>query len=129
MTEAKIEFINITNGYYIPQKNLRERIHIKYNGLSRLFYEGKCGGIDSNIIQVSCLINEAGSIEVWLGNKRTLQAFCVAVCDSEEQANEQYRRVVEAVYKGACGHYHIIFEALEKSRLIPPTEEQKKFQK
>ncbi len=122
MIEAKIQFISITNGTYIPQKNRRERIYVTYNGLSSLFYEGRVGGIDFNIVQVSCLINEAGSIEVWLGNKKTLQAFCVAVCDSEEQANEQYRRVVEAVYKGAGGHYHIRFEAMEKSRLIPPAE-------
>lgn len=122
MIEAKIRFISITNGIYIPQKNRRERIYVTYNGLSRLFYEGRVGGIDNHAVQVSCLITEAGSIEVWLGNKRTLQAFCVAVCDSEEQANEQYRRVVEAVYKGACGHYHISFEAMEESRLIPPAE-------
>ena len=129
MIEAKIRVTSITNGAYIPQKNRRECIYVKYNGLSRIFYRGGVGGIDCNIVQVSCLINETGSIEVWLGNKRTLQAFCVAVCDSEEQANEQYRRVVEAVYKGACGHYHISFEAVEESRLIPPTEEQKNFQK
>ena len=125
MIEAKIRFISITNGIYIPQKNRRERIYVKYNGFSRLFYEGRCGGIDCNVVQVSCLINEAGSIEIWIVNRRTLQAFCVAVCDSEEQANEQYRRVVEAVYKGAGGSYHISFEALEKSRLIPPAEEKK----
>lgn len=129
MIEAKIRVISITNGVYIPQQNRRECIYVKYNGISRTFYKGRCGGIDNHTVQVSCLITEAGSIEVWLGNKRTLQAFCVAVCDSEEQANEQYRRVVEAVYKGACGHYHIIFEAVEESRLIPPTEEQKNFQK
>lgn len=129
MIEAKIRVISITNGVYIPQQNRRECIYVKYNGFSRTFYKGRCGGIDSHVVQVSCLITEAGSIEVWLGNKRTLQAFCVAVCDSEEQANEQYRRVVEAVYKGACGHYHISFEAVEESRLIPPTEEQKNFQK
>lgn len=122
MIEAKIRFISITNGIYIPQKNRRERIYVTYNGFSRIFYEGRCGGIDCNVVQVSCLINEAGSIEVWLGNKRTLQAFCVAVCDSEEQANEQYRRVVEAVYKGAGGHYHIMFESMKKSRLIPQAE-------
>lgn len=129
MIEAKIRVISITNGVYIPQQNRRECIYVKYNGFSRTFYKGRCGGIDSHVVQVSCLITEAGSIEVWLGNKRTLQAFCVAVCDSEEQANEQYRRVVEAVYKGACGHYYISFEAVEESRLIPPTEEQKNFQK
>lgn len=129
MIEAKIRVINITNGVYIPQQNRRECIFVKYKGFSRTFYKGRCGGIDSYVVQVSCLITEAGSIEVWLGNKRTLQAFCVAVCDSEEQADEQYRRVVEAVYKGACGHYHISFEAVEESRLIPPTEEQKNFQK
>lgn len=129
MIEAKIRVISITNGVYIPQQNRRECIYVKYNGFSRTFYKGRCGGIDSHVVQVSCLITEAGSIEVWLGNKRTLQAFCVAVCDSEEQANEQYRRVVEAVYKGVCGHYHISFEAVEESRLIPPTEEQKNFQK
>lgn len=129
MIEAKIRVISITNGVYIPQQNRRECIYVKYNGISRTFYKGRCGGIHNHTVQVSCLITEAGSIEVWLGNKRTLQAFCVAVCDSEEQANEQYRRVVEAVYKGACGHYHISFEAVEESRLIPPTEEQKNFQK
>ena len=127
MIETKIRFISITNGIYIPQKNRRERIYVKYNGFSRLFYEGRVGGIDCNIVQVSCLINEAGSIEVWLGNKKTLQAFCVAICDSEEQANKQYKRVVEAVYKGACGHYHISFEAIEKSRLIPPAEINKEY--
>lgn len=129
MIEAKIRVIDRYGGGYIPQQNRRECIYVKYNGLSRTFYKGRCGGIDNHAVQVSCLITEAGSIEVWLGNKRTLQAFCVAVCDSEEQADEQYRRVVEAVYKGACGYYHISFEAVEESRLIPPTEEQKNFQK
>lgn len=126
MIEAKIRFISITNGIYIPQKNRRERIYVKYKGYSLLFYEGRCGGIDNNTVQVSCLINEAGSIEIWIGNRRTLQAFCVAACDSEEQANEQYRRVVEAVYKGAGGSYHITFAAIEKSRLVPPAEINKK---
>lgn len=129
MIEAKIRVIDRYGSGYTPQQNRRECIYVKYNGLSRTFYKGRCGGIDNHAVQVSCLITEAGSIEVWLGNKRTLQAFCVAVCDSEEQADEQYRRVVEAVYKGACGHYHISFEAVEESRLIPPTEEQKNFQK
>ncbi len=130
MIEAKIRVIDRYGGSYIPQQNRRECIFVKYNGLLRLFYKGRVGGISSGIIQVSCTGDETEGIKIWIGNKKTLLAFCVAICYSEEQAHEQYNKVTDAVYsKASGGCYEVIFDAIEKDRLIPPTEEQKNFQK
>ena len=87
----------------------------------------RIGNINGNAIQPFAFIYEEektkffkiwilSAIEFLSNKKKEGYMYCVAICDSEDEVNEEFRRVQNAIYAASCGANVVTFTALEREK-------------
>lgn len=128
MKKAEIKLLEQYRGSsYVPQRNKRETVIVNYNGYPIGLLHSKIGNIDGGAIQPYVFIYEEektkffkiwilSAIEFLSNKKKEGYMYCVAICDSEDEVNAEFRRVQNAIYAASCGANVVIFTALERKK-------------
>ena len=126
--KAEIKLREQYKGYsYVPQRNKRETVFVNYNGYAIRLLHSRIGNIDGGAIQPFAFIYEEektkffkiwilSAIEFLRNKKKEGYMYCVAICDSEDEVNEEFRRVQNAIYAASCGANVVTFTALERKK-------------